>query len=433
MYQGEIRLSAGDSIAYMNQNSRHMIACAVSEVKWHETIKSVPDAIEWANYCEQYGLTDCYASDNTFRQWRNVTNVKEITRLAVDLDYYRSEYKHLEAVELWEEIAKQLPWMPKPTIIEASGRGAYLKWKLKRSLPINQKTKKFNFLGQWQVCQDFLVNQLKPFGADPKASDVTRVLRVSGTINSNSMTRANAWTCGPEYEFSELKSVFNEQYKQQLPPKITPKPRNGHRKLEKLFNWHSLAFARLRDIERLAEIRGGKYTEHRRRVIFIYAVELANYCRSEQSLLNELERFVSQYIENPTRYTLKGKRIHLKELLRRFKEQEQRGHWDWFMDDTTGRYSKNNRYLLKTSTIIDDLDIQEDEQRDLSTLIGSSEKYRRKVTKRRVCGVKPREEYLSKASERKTKAKALHKSGMKTRDIAKALGVTDRSVRMYLK
>lgn len=438
MYQGEIRLSAGDSIAFMNRKSRHSVACAVAEAGWHESIKSVPDAITWANYCQEHGLQDCYTSDNTFRDWRNVTNVKEITRLAVDLDYYNTKYQALEPIELWEIIEKECPWLPKPTIIESSGRGAYLKWKLARPLPINPKTKKFNFLGQWQLCQDFLIDRLKPYGADPKAGDVTRVLRVVGTINSRSLARAEAWTCGPEYEFAKLKEHLNAEFKQSQ-PRPDKNLLNRTRSLatvDRLFNWHSLAFARLRDIEALAKLRGGRFTEHRRRAIFIYAVELANYCRSEQSLLYELERFVSQFVENPTLYAPSGKRIHLKEVLRRFRMQEERGHWEWFIDESTGRYSKENRYLLKTKTIIDDLCITEQEQRHMKALIGDSEKYRRKVQKRRKNGTKSLEDHFKHRKEqrdrRAMKADKLRSQGMSHRQIAEHFGVSSRTVKNWI-
>lgn len=433
--QGEMRLGAGDSIAYMNQKSRHRIACAVAEAGWNESIKSVSEAVQWASYCEQHGLLDCYASDNTFRSWRNVTNVKEITRLAVDLDYYRTVYRELDPLELWLTIKSAMVWMPEPTIIESSGRGAYLKWKLSRALPINNHTKKFNFLGQWQVCQDFLTECLKPYGADPKSSDVTRVLRVSGTVNSRSLTRAQAWTCGPEYEFSAIKEILNEQHRRLRPnkPKPPQKTVRPSASVERMFNWHSLAFARLRDLEKLATLRGGRFKDHRRRAIFVYAVELANYCRSEESLLRELRRFVAQHILDPTAYEIGGKKIHVKEILRRFAMQEKRGHWEWFIDDSTGRHNKQNRYTLRTATIIDDLCISEAEQAHMSALIGEKEKYRRKVAKRKVQSEKSKA-VKKESHEHKVKLIAKLKSqGLSQRAIADRFGVTARTLSNWAK
>lgn len=434
MYQGEMRLSASDSIAFMNRTSRHNIACAVNESQWHETIKSVPDAVQWANYCEQHALNDCYVSDNTFGQWRGFGDVKEITRLAVDLDHYNTQHKDLTAVELWESIAEALPWLPAPTIIEDSGRGAYLKWKLSRPLPINAHTRRFGFIGQWQICQDFLTAQLAPWGADPKASDVTRVLRVPGTINSRNYARAQAWTSGPEYEFADLKAALNAEYKRQKPqPKAiktkTPKAAG----LERLFNWHSLAWSRLKDLEKLAQLRGGQLTDHRRRAIFIYAVEACHYCRSVERLTVEIERFIASHIHEPDLYAINGKKTHLKAALRRFEAQEERGHWDWYEDPQTGKYSANNRYLLKTTTIIQDLAITASEQRHMKTLISAQEKYRRKVSKRRKNGVQERSSYLNTAQHRKEEARRLREEGYKLKDIAKCLGVSISSVKGYTK
>lgn len=434
MYQGEMRLSASDSIAFMNRTSRHKVACAVHEADWHETIKTVPEAVQWANYCEQHALNDCYVSDNTFGKWRGFGDVKEITRLAVDLDHYHTVHKDLSAAQLWDAIAVALPWLPQPTIIEDSGRGAYLKWKLSRPLPINAHTRRFGFIGQWQLCQDFITAQLAPWGADPKASDVTRVLRVPGTINSRNYARAQAWTSGPEYEFSDLKTALNDEYKRQKPP---PKPIKGKKArtagLERLFNWHSLAWARLKDIEKLAQLRGGRLTDHRRRAIFVYAVEACHYCRSTDRLKLEIERFIGSHIHDAGLYALDGKKTHLKAVLRRFEAQEARGHWEWYEDPQTGKYSASNRYLLKSSTIIEDLAITASEQRHMKALISPQEKYRRKVSKRRQAGVQERSVYLGTAKQRKEKARQLRSEGVKIKDIARRLGVETRTIRRYLR
>lgn len=433
MYQGEMRLSAGDSIAYMNQKTRHGLACAVNESRWHETIKTVSDAIAWASDCEQHDIQDVYVSDNAFDQWRNCTNLRQITRLAVDIDHYKGPYAHLEAIELWELIKRENPWLPTPTIIEDSGRGAYLKWKFTRPLPITPQTRRFNFPAQWQICQDFLADRLKPYGADSKASDVTRVLRVSGTINSANMARARAWTCGPEYEFKDIKKALTDEYKR-TKPKPKPTTRKAHSPIERLFNWHSLAWSRLKDLERLAELRGGRLTDNRRRAIFVYAVESCHFVRSVERLQVDVARFVERYIADPNRYNpFEGRKVHLKEVVRRFEAQESRGHWEWHESPSTGKYGADNRYLLKTSTIIDQLGITASEQRHMKALVGDKEKYRRKVKKRRESGIVERSEYLATAKHRKASARRLKSEGMSTTAIAEQLGVNARTVRNYLR
>lgn len=428
MYQKEIALGASDSIAYMNRTTRHQLACVVNESFWHETIKSVQEAVTWADYCEQHSINDCYVTDNSFQTWRGFSNVREITRLAVDLDYYNTPYADLDAMELWESIAQALRWVPAPTIIEDSGRGAYFKWKLRRPLPINAKTRRFGFVGQWQICQDFLTAQLKPWGADPKASDVTRVLRLAGTINSKNLARAQAWTCGPEYEFAAIKAVLNAEHvrqRPQPPDKTQGQRRTAGATIEKLHTWHSLAWARLTDLETLADLRGGRFADHRRRALFVYAVEACHYCRSVERLEAELSRFIATRLEDPHHYQLDSKKTHIKAILKRFQAQEERGHWEWHTD------SQQNRYRLRTSTIIQDLNITPSEQRQMRALVGKDEKYRRKVCKRRKNGVEERQQYLARGQGKKALARKMKASGLSTKEIAQELGVSVRTIRYY--
>jgi len=63
---------------------------------------------------------------------------------------------------------------------EYSGRGLYLIWTIeivpKMALPL------------WKAIENYFYKVLKELGADPKALDPTRVLRVGGTLNTKSNT-----------------------------------------------------------------------------------------------------------------------------------------------------------------------------------------------------------------------------------------------------
>lgn len=71
--------------------------------------------------------------------------------------------------------------IPMPNFMIDSGRGLYLIWRIKavpaQALPL------------WKAIEEYLYNNLKILGADRKALDPTRILRVAGTINTNSNTR----------------------------------------------------------------------------------------------------------------------------------------------------------------------------------------------------------------------------------------------------
>ena len=439
--QAEMQLSAGDSILHMVGNSKYKLACAINESEWYQEMKNVPEAVEWANNVAGAGMSDCYVSQNTFLPNRNNTNIRELTALFVDLDYYHTEYKNLEPIELWQVIKAELPWIPEPSRIVDSGRGAYLIWDFERPLPVNRKTEKYNWPAQWQICEDFLVKSLKPFGVDSCASDMARVLRVPDTINSKNGARAKCFTTGNKYDFVELKEIFNAVYRSQREEqkKVIPKHRQNkklntkpYRKLERLFNWFSLARARTKDIERLASLRGGRLTDNRRKAIFVYAVESCHYCRSEESLRNEIEGFVNSYIAEPEKYNpYTNSHVNIKEVLRRFREQEARGHFQWLENHSA------NRYRLTTQYIIDSLGVTATEARSMKALVSKEEKYTRRVKKRREAGVREQVEYtneVKKAAQRRIQeARRLFSEGMSKSAIAKKLGISRQSVYNYLK
>ena len=67
--------------------------------------------------------------------------------------------------------------IPPASLVVHSGRGLYLKWLLKSPLPQAA-------LPRWNAVQRELVSRLADFGADPKARDASRVLRLVATCNT---------------------------------------------------------------------------------------------------------------------------------------------------------------------------------------------------------------------------------------------------------
>ena len=67
--------------------------------------------------------------------------------------------------------------IPPASLVVHSGRGLYLKWLLKSPLPQAA-------LPRWNAVQRELVSRLADFGADPKARDASRVLRLVSTCNT---------------------------------------------------------------------------------------------------------------------------------------------------------------------------------------------------------------------------------------------------------
>ena len=131
---------------------------------------------------------DAYISMNSFRIWnsRKTENIKSLNALYTDIDCYKHGFTPEQVIFTLEQDYFDRV-IPCPTFIIKSGRGLYLIWKIyqgedRKALPI------------WQKVQEYLYEKLKLFGADRQALDAARVLRVPGSVHSetgNTVTIAN--------------------------------------------------------------------------------------------------------------------------------------------------------------------------------------------------------------------------------------------------
>lgn len=133
-------------------------------------------------------LTDCYMSQNSFLSprkaetpgsGRKCNNVKCLNALYVDIDCYNMGYSTDDVIYALESMYFDTV-LPRPTFIIDSGRGLYLIWRIREDR---------NALTRWQAVERYLVEQCADLGADSKASDAARILRVPGTVNSKSGTK----------------------------------------------------------------------------------------------------------------------------------------------------------------------------------------------------------------------------------------------------
>lgn len=449
--QGSLDLGAGDFVAHAHHSPkhkyRHKIWLANNEGgTWKQFGYSLEDAIVYADQWSQSEIIDCYVSVNGFR-WKNGADwagrthqdVTEIQSFYVDLDYYKlDEYKHLDPADFAALVLEENTWLPVPTMIVASGKGCWFIWGFKQPLPVNRETEKHPWLSTWQTFQDFLTGSLSKYGADPACSEAARVLRLPGTVNSKTSRLAEAWETGTRYEFNGLKRLINEQYRRQKPTRqLTPDTGPGKRwsskgKVSSLFTWHNLAYNRMKDLQTLAHIRGGKLTEHRRMAAFYFAVSASHYCRTEQALQDEVTRYIEHCFHNPAKYL---KEVNYREVVRRFNVRmglraEGRNP---YQERLTGLLTReDDLYTLRTETIVEVLQITPAEQKRLRVLIGADEKRRRRTRKRREAGIKPRAEYQAEAQERREQAQRLHAEGLSVRCISEHMGVSKSQVHRYL-
>lgn len=464
--QSEMDLGAGDFVARTHisprGNYRHQVYLANNENGWAQRGFNIQRAIVYANDMSDQEILDCYVSANGF-SWekdsegnfkgRTTANVSDVQSLYVDFDYYnRPEYAHLSVADFSQLVLDENPWLPSPTFIIASRGndepGCWFIWGFKEPLPINKKTERYPFLPAWQTLQDFLIDKLKSYGADSACSDAARVLRLPGTVNSKSNAAAAAWELNPRYKFNDLRQKLNIEFQKDNPkkklvpesPKEAKQFRTNRGKVSQLFTYHNLAYLRRNDLHKLAALRGGRFSDHNRMVIWIYAVVSCNYCKDETSLRNDVEGFIQDCSNDPKKYS---KVVNYESTVRRFNRWKElreeigaKGVRERCNDPGDPLDWRDVIYRLTRKYIVDQLEITPGEGRKMKALFDDSEKQRRntvaKRTTRRLSGVKPREEYLSSLSKQKALALRLRADGWARRRIAEEISVSERTITNYL-
>lgn len=423
---------------YMAQNERTL---AHPKPIWNQSGYTYNAAMEKAWALSVVDAIDCYVSANGFN-WeklagRSVSSVESLNGFYVDFDKYKVEqYRDLSSDQFLDAVLTDNPWLPVPTAFEDSGNGCWMFWQFLRPLHLPSKN---TWLEQWQTYQDYLIRKLLRYGADPACADASRVVRLAGTINSKTSREAKAWATSDRYEFAVLKKALLQEYqKDKALAEPRKQQRHSHkpsdRSVVKVLNLHTLAYARMSDLKSLARLRGGQFTDGRRMATWLYSVEAAHFCRSEDSLRTEVEEFVREYISQPEQYL---KAVNYESTIDRFNNEMrlvEAGATRQQAREQLGR--KASRYTLSNAYIIGVLGIDPAEQRKLSTLIGTDEKRRRHVLgeqrRRRNAGAVPRADYLARIQTLRQQARELHQAGQSVRAIAKQMAVPLSSVHRYL-
>jgi hypothetical protein len=331
---------------------------------------------------------DVYFSQNTFyKPQRQIELIRQLRSLYVDLDCYLLNYNPKWIIGKLElEFFNQS--IPEPSLIIFSGRGVVLVWLID---PVP-----YQALPLWQAVQNHFVKQMKAMGGDTRATDAARVFRLDGSINSK-----NGETVQVQYRH-DYRYVLRDIQKEYL-PEIQPKKKTrGRRKtIERLYNTYSLHHARLLDLVKLVELRNYDLKGYRETILFLYRYWQCCYVADSEEALRQTLIFNSQFTEP----------LSEKEVIRATKSAEKA--WKAKNNTEANRIAKEKGYPgagynLKNAKIIEWLDITEEEQLQLQTIIGRNEKRKRntkaKREQRRKEGVKTREEYLS-AQKDKTEDK----------------------------
>lgn len=166
--------------------------------RWSQAVYSVEIALA---ILDQYrGQDDVFLSTQRFRGRRRISELLSMGALFADLDYYDCPDLAGEEPGRVLELALgtlSMAGVPAPSVAIGSGRGMYLIW---LHSPIPRAA-----LPRWRACQERLKDLLAPLGADPKARDAARVLRVVGTRHRRTGRAVEALTTARDVEsFDEL-------------------------------------------------------------------------------------------------------------------------------------------------------------------------------------------------------------------------------------
>ena len=285
-----------------------------------------------------------YITLNTFyKTYRRIECLKELNALFIDLDTYKTGFTKEQILMNLNEnyFGKNIPI---PNLIIDSGRGLYLIWLIKKvpsmALPL------------WKAIEEYFYKILKEFGADRQALDATRILRIPGSFNSKTHTEVKIID---NYDYLyELREIQNE-YMPELSEKA-PKRRGRPKKVSFIYRERSLYYTRLQDLIKLCELREYHLKGHREFILFLYRYYLCYFTEDTEKSLNdtiELNNMFKQPLreQEVIRATTSAEKVYL---------------------------SKNKDYKYKNETLINLLQISDDEQREMKTIISKEEYKRRK-------------------------------------------------------
>ena len=297
---------------------------------------------------------DVYISQNTFNnKSRRLIHLKELKALYIDIDCYKMNLSK-EAVKYFMEndLYGQIPI---PNMLIDSGRGLYYIIFLENTMAEE--------LPKWQLVEKYLYEKLKDLGADNKALDATRVLRVTGTVNSknNSIVKVID-TYDYQYTLDEIienyiPEIIEDRKEKQKPKGVRKKGRK--KKFVSLFTLYKLYYTRFKDIKKLVEIRNYEMTGYREVTLFLLRYFMNVYHGDDDLVMEEILEINNSFTEP----------LEKDEVFKATLSGATRA--------TENVYKYSNDKLIKL------LDITPSEQKEMATIIGKSEKYYRNNKNRR--------------------------------------------------
>lgn len=378
----------------------------ILEGKWQNRYGRYQAMLDYMDKLES--KDNIFFSQNTFKKFKRSTeHLFELKALYIDLDYHKSTQYTKEQILGNIEFLVQDGKIPKPTHIIDSGYGINILWRIKRTpaqaLPL------------WRTIEEYLFQQLKGYGADRKAMDVTRVFRAEGTYNAKytQKKKVSIINSSPiEYDIHLI-----QQYVQFQKPK--KKKSSKYRTIVRLYNQYTLYYSRYQDILAICKLRDYDLEGYRETILFLYRYYGCAYLQDDELAYENALDLNSKFTEP----------LSEAEVRRATKSAEKAA--------AKLKYGYRNQTLVDLLNITDDEMAKQNENGEyyLKSIITKEEKYRRNNTRR--YNERRNEKGRTEEEERQFKLmeqiKKLRASGLTQKRVAEQLGIKTRTVQKYEK
>lgn len=386
----------------------HIVQASKGTMKRLEAISPIE-----INSEEYKNKKDIYYTPNTFNSpiRREREYLWQLHRFYIDIDHKTGTepIDQFEVVGAVEQLVEEKK-IPQPTEYINSGRGIHIYWDINNC--------HIMLLDLWEKIENYLFNTIKELersikniSVDSRVKDPTRLLRLPGSINSRSNSKCYSMLKNEEniYNIFDLKKAYiktNRKYKNNK-SKIAYLPTK---------NLYTLNMSRIEDFKQIVSLRNGEVKGYRNTLIMLYSYHyrLVNEITVEE-LIKVTKEFNKSFKEP---YKVKELISVCRSVNRTVKH---------FQEDNSKGYKFTNKYIINA------LDLKEQEQRKLITIISTEEKYRRnneRRTPRNEEGLTPKQAELK---ELNSKVVELKEQGLSLRKIAEQLNITLGKVQRVLK
>lgn len=263
---------------------------------------------------------------NERRPSRRATNVKHLTACYADLDFRGATDEAFERFVGRLMLQRNKGLFPTPSVVMFSGQGVWLFWILAnqygnpvRAGELGSKTHRQSKNETWRACQRELLRRLRDFEPDANTmSDITRVCRIPGSVNSKSGRRVCYWESHSDdgqpitYGIRELASILQIRSMAEVAERVAyRRDRSKPVSTPHQNAWKSRWMRVVRVVEGLSDLRGGFRIGHRHNALLIMATALKTLGLDEAAIFNRalpiLQRFSQageQYRPDEARRTI---------------------------------------------------------------------------------------------------------------------------------